>query len=85
MDIPPGVYRQAAELRARQGLKTPDAWQVAIARQPGCSALGTHDDRLQQTVRHDAVTLCAGVGWTRIFGSSLAPSGPEGGESSGFE
>jgi len=40
------VYHQAANLRARFGLKTPDALHLATAQQHGCDALWTNDDRL---------------------------------------
>ncbi|XHS78875.1 type II toxin-antitoxin system VapC family toxin [Burkholderiaceae bacterium UC74_6] len=40
------VFRQAAELRAHFGLKTPDALHLACALHHGCSALWTNDDRL---------------------------------------
>jgi predicted nucleic acid-binding protein len=40
------VFIQAAELRARFGLKTPDALHLAAAQRHGCTALWTNDDRL---------------------------------------
>ena len=40
------VYVLAASLRARHGLKTPDALHLACARHYGCEALWTNDDRL---------------------------------------
>ena len=40
------VFIQAAMLRARFGLKTPDALHLACAQQHGCTALWTNDDRL---------------------------------------
>ncbi|MCL2781473.1 MAG: PIN domain-containing protein [Actinomycetia bacterium] len=41
------VFEQAARLRAaRAGLRTPDAIHLAAARQHGCQALWTGDDRL---------------------------------------
>ena len=36
----------AAMLRARWGLKTPDAVHLACAQHHGCDALWTNDDRL---------------------------------------
>ncbi len=46
--MPEGVYLQAAELRARFGVKTPDALHLACAQHHGCDALWTNDDRLTQ-------------------------------------
>lgn len=40
------VFVQAAHLRARFGLRTPDALHLACAQHHGCEALWTHDDRL---------------------------------------
>lgn len=37
---------RAAELRARHGLRTPDALHLAIAQLNGCTELWTNDDRL---------------------------------------
>jgi len=44
--MPPAVYDGAAELRARYGLRTPDALHLACAQHHGCQALWTNDDRL---------------------------------------
>jgi predicted nucleic acid-binding protein len=46
--MPEQVYLQAAELRARFGLKTPDALHLACAQHHGCEALWTNDARLRQ-------------------------------------
>jgi predicted nucleic acid-binding protein len=40
------TYLHAAELRARFGLRTPDALHLACAQQHRCEALWTNDDRL---------------------------------------
>lgn len=40
------VFLQAATLRARFNLKTPDALHLACAQHHGCAALWTNDDRL---------------------------------------
>ena len=40
------VFLRAAELRARHGLKTPDALHLAAAQIHQCTALWTNDDRL---------------------------------------
>ncbi|HEY3910138.1 MAG TPA: PIN domain-containing protein [Stellaceae bacterium] len=44
--MPRSVYWQAARLRARFGLKTPDALHLACAQHHRCDALWTNDDRL---------------------------------------
>jgi predicted nucleic acid-binding protein len=46
--MPEAVYLQAAELRARFGVKTPDALHLACAQHHGCDALWTNDDRLTE-------------------------------------
>jgi len=46
LDMPEAVYLQAAELRARFGLRTPDALHLACAQHHRCEALWTNDDRL---------------------------------------
>jgi predicted nucleic acid-binding protein len=48
LDMPEPVYLQAAQLRARFGLKTPDALHLACAQHHRCDALWTNDDRLAQ-------------------------------------
>lgn len=48
MAMPESVYLQAAQLRARFGLKTPDALHLACAQHHGCNALWTNDERLSQ-------------------------------------
>ncbi|HEV2334962.1 MAG TPA: PIN domain-containing protein [Stellaceae bacterium] len=44
--MPEPVYLQAAELRARFGVRTPDALHLACAQHHRCAALWTNDDRL---------------------------------------
>lgn len=46
LPFPESVYLQAAHLRARFGLKTPDALHVACAQHHRCEALWTNDNRL---------------------------------------
>ena len=46
LEMPEPVYLQAAQLRARFGLKTPDALHLACAQHHRCDALWTNDDRL---------------------------------------
>jgi predicted nucleic acid-binding protein len=48
LDMPEQVYLQAAQLRGRFGLRTPDALHLACAQHHGCEALWTNDDRLAQ-------------------------------------
>ncbi len=51
LDMPEMVYLAAAELRARFGLKTPDALHLACAQHHRCDALWTNDDRLARASR----------------------------------
>ena len=44
--LPEPVFLQAAQLRARFGLKTPDALHLACAQHHGCATLWTNDGRL---------------------------------------
>jgi predicted nucleic acid-binding protein len=46
LEIGAPAYLRAAEIRARQGLRTPDAIHLAVAQITGCSALWTNDSRL---------------------------------------
>lgn len=46
LSMPEPVFLQAAVLRAKFGLKTPDALHLACAQHHGCDALWTNDDRL---------------------------------------
>jgi predicted nucleic acid-binding protein len=48
LDMPEPVYLQAAELRGRFGVRTPDALHLACAQHHGCAALWTNDDRMAQ-------------------------------------
>ena len=48
LPLPETVFLQAAQLRARFGLKTTDALHLACAQHYGCAALWTNDDRLGQ-------------------------------------
>lgn len=42
-DVDTRIAERAAELRARYGLKTPDAIQISVAIQAGCEAFLTND------------------------------------------
>lgn len=57
LDMPPPVYDIAAELRARFGLRTPDALHLATAQFHRCESLWTHDDRLAAASRSLALNL----------------------------
>lgn len=46
LPVPESVFLAAAQLRARFGLRTPDALHLACAQIHGCDALWTNDDRL---------------------------------------
>lgn len=46
--MPEQIYLQAVQLRARFGLRTPDALHLACAQHHRCEALWTNDDRLAQ-------------------------------------
>jgi predicted nucleic acid-binding protein len=46
--MPESVHLQAARLRARFGLRTPDALHLACAQHHRCDALWTNDHRLAQ-------------------------------------
>ena len=49
LDMSDSVFLLAAQLRARFGLKTPDALHLACAQVHECTALWTNDDRLAQS------------------------------------
>ncbi|MBF0109597.1 MAG: type II toxin-antitoxin system VapC family toxin [Magnetococcales bacterium] len=51
------VFILAAELRARHGLKTPDALHLAAAMYHGCDTLWTNDNRLAAAVPGLAVNV----------------------------
>ncbi|MBN8727148.1 MAG: type II toxin-antitoxin system VapC family toxin [Xanthomonadales bacterium] len=53
------VFVQGARLRARFGIKTPDALHLAAAQHHGCSALWTHDERLVAAAHGLAVNVLA--------------------------
>lgn len=46
LGMPEQVFLQAAQLRARFGLKTPDALHLACAQHHRCEGLWTNDNRL---------------------------------------
>jgi predicted nucleic acid-binding protein len=57
LSVPDAAFDEAAVLRARHGLKTPDALHLAIARGAGCTALWTNDDRFAKAAPGYAVDI----------------------------
>jgi uncharacterized protein len=55
--LPEAVFPNAARLRARFNLKTPDALHLACAQHHGCAALWTNDDRLAQAGHGLAINI----------------------------
>ena len=53
------AFEEAATIRARYGLKTPDALHLAIARQSKCSSLWTNDERFAKAAPGFVVDLGA--------------------------
>jgi predicted nucleic acid-binding protein len=52
-------YVRAAELRARYGLKTPDALHLAAAQMHGCDELWTNDNRLAAAAKNLVLNVTA--------------------------
>ncbi len=59
LELPEPVFLLSAQLRARFGLKTPDALHLACAQFHGCAALWTNDDRLARAGHGLAVNILA--------------------------
>lgn len=57
VDVGDAQYIRAAELRARHGIKTPDALHLAAAQGAGCRELWTADSRLAAVSHGLAVDL----------------------------
>lgn len=55
--ISASVAERAADLRARYGLRTPDALQIATALNVGCTAFLTNDFRLQRVTEIRVLVL----------------------------
>lgn len=51
------IAEQAADLRARYNLRTPDALQIAAALSAGCQAFATNDRQLQRVTELSIVIL----------------------------
>ena len=54
------VFDRALQLRARHGLKTPDALHLATAMHHGCAEFWTNDDRLNTVAGSMAVNVLTG-------------------------
>lgn len=59
LPLPEPVFLQAANARARFGLRTPDAIHLAAAQYHRCVALWTNDGRLNQAAHGLAVNVLA--------------------------
>lgn len=59
LPLPEPVFLQAANVRARFGLRTPDAIHLAAAQYHRCVALWTNDGRLAQAAHGLAVDVFA--------------------------
>lgn len=59
LPLPEAVYTMATTLRARFGLKTPDALHLATAQFHRCEGLWTNDDRLGHAAHGLAVNVLA--------------------------
>ena len=57
LEMTEAVFLLAAQLRARFGLKTPDALHLACAQHYGCGALWTNDDRLAKAGHGLAINI----------------------------
>lgn len=57
LPINASIAEQAADLRARYGLRTPDALQIATALAAGCTAFLTNDARLQRVTELRVLVL----------------------------
>lgn len=62
LPLPEAVFVQAAQLRARFALQTPDALHLAAAQHHRCSQLWTNDDRLAHAGHGLAVNLLGSQG-----------------------
>jgi predicted nucleic acid-binding protein len=57
LDLTEAVFMEAAELRARFSLRTPDALHLACALHHRCDALWTNDLRLENAGRGFAISI----------------------------
>ncbi|MFA7241803.1 MAG: type II toxin-antitoxin system VapC family toxin [Sulfuricellaceae bacterium] len=58
--IDDSIFDRALQLRARHGLKTPDALHLATALHHGCVEIWTNDERLNKAAGGMAVNVLAG-------------------------
>lgn len=58
--IDDSIFDRALQLRARHGLKTPDALHLATALHHGCMEIWTNDERLNKAAGSMAVNVLAG-------------------------
>ncbi len=61
LPLPEMVFLQAAQLRARFGLRTPDALHLACAQHHQCLALWTNDERLAKAAYGLALNVLQGA------------------------
>lgn len=61
IDLGFDVYLRAAEIRARYGLRTPDALHLAAAQLAGCDAFWTNDKRLSEASHGLAIDVIGEV------------------------
>jgi predicted nucleic acid-binding protein len=52
-----GVAQRAAGIRARNGIRTPDAFQIAAAIEAGCDAFLTNDSKLARVTEIRVIVL----------------------------
>lgn len=57
LDLGEEQFTRAAQLRARHGLRTPDALHLAAAQLAGCDELWTNDNRLASAAGRLAVNI----------------------------
>lgn len=57
--IDDSIFDRALQLRARHGLKTPDALHLAAALHHGCTEIWTNDDRLSKAAESMAINVLA--------------------------
>ncbi|MEJ1088638.1 type II toxin-antitoxin system VapC family toxin [Microbacterium sp. Mu-80] len=57
VDLDVHAYVRAAEIRAKHGLRAPDALHLAAAQQSGCAALWTNDHRFAAAARGLSVNV----------------------------
>lgn len=57
ISITPVIAEQAAHLRARYGIRTPDAIQIATAIHAGCEAILTNDLNLKRVTEIQVLAL----------------------------